>query len=240
MKSCFCIAISVFFYSLGSFGQNAANASLYNAFDKVSGRKNSGLCNGTIYMNPYRSADNTHRYYGTDKYTLGDVVYDNQPYFDVLLKYDLLEDGLIVKMDGNNNMGFNLIPEKIASFHIDDRTFANLDLVKPHPDYIKGFYEESASGLLKLYTKYGKERKEVLTGEVVLNTYYPKYDFILAYKNSWYKVNSQKDVTEIFPDYTNSIADYYLMHAALEKSDAKQFMKNLFGYINSLLNKAQE
>jgi hypothetical protein len=84
------------------------NSSLYAEFDKTFQPKNSGLNNGKIHFNTYRSIDKTHRYFGPDQFRLGYIYFDGQHYLNVSFKYDLLNDELVVKLDGeSNNLGFN-------------------------------------------------------------------------------------------------------------------------------------
>jgi hypothetical protein len=156
---------------------------------------------------------------------------------NVPLKYDLLNDELVVKLDGeNNNLGFNPVKAKVAFFYINGMKFANVELDPSHPEFAKGFYEQTDAGDdLILYTKHYKDRIEVLTHDVVLNKYLEKNDFILKYKNGWYKMNSQKDAVRIFPDFENKIVRFYKNNGPLERSDRKQFTKNLAVYLHTLL-----
>lgn len=236
LKVYFTILLLNGLYAADLYGQNNA-PSIYQYFDKAIGTKNLAFNNGTIHSNPYRSVDKTHRYYGTGNYVLGTIVYDGQSYSGVYLKYDLLADRPVVKLDGENNtMGFNMIPEKTASFQIGIVTFKNLDSDATHPKEIKGFYEESIIGTdLILYTKHLKDRIEVLRNDGVFNTYIDKYQFIIKYKDGWHIVNSQKDIAGIFPDLTANISEYYRVNAGIEKSDPNQFTKNLMKQIDNFL-----
>jgi hypothetical protein len=220
-----------------SYGQKKSNGSLYAEFAKTFQAKNLGLNNGKIHFNSYRSIDKTHRYFGPDQYRIGQVYFDGQPYLNVYFKYDLLNDELVVKLDGEaNQLGFNPVKEKISSFYINELKFVNLDLDISHPEFIKGFYEQTNVGDdLTLYTKHYKDRFEVLTKDVVLNKYVEKNTFILKYKDSWHEVSSEKDAARAFPDFQNKIADFFKTNAPLEKSDRKQFMKTFVAYLNNLL-----
>jgi hypothetical protein len=222
------------------YSQKKNTSSLYAEFDKTFQAKNSGLNNGKIHFNPYRSIDKTHRYFGPDQYRIGYVYFDGQPYLNVYFKYDLLNDELVVKLDGEaNNLGFNPVKDKVESFYINMAKFVNLDLDASHPDFIKGFYEQTeASPDLSLYTKHYKDRIEVLTKEIVLNKYIEKNEFTLKYKGNWHKMNSEREAIKIFPALENKIVDFFKMNAPLEKSDRKQFMKNFVFYLNNLLQTA--
>jgi hypothetical protein len=219
--------------------QQRNELSVYEAFDNTIGRKNLALNNGTIHTNPFPSIDETHRYFGKNEYTSGSVFYDGQPY-NVSIKYDILKDFAIVKLDGENNqLGFNLISDKTQWFYIGDKKFVNLTAMS-HPQFVSGFYEETLAGELTLYTKHSKAQVEVLTNEKVFYKYYEKNEFVLRYNNQWYKIDSKKDLAEILTHFENEISDFSLMNSGLEKSDRNQFMKNLVRYINNLLSKGNK
>jgi hypothetical protein len=124
----------------------------------------------------------------------------------------------------------------VASFQINAMKFVNLDLAS-HPAFIDGFYEETETGGdLILYTKHYKDRFEVLTKDIILNKYVEKAEFVLRYKDSWHKVNSEREAIRAFPAYENKIADFFKKNAPLAKSDLNQFMENFAAYLNNLLH----
>lgn len=93
----------------GACAQKFSDVALYRALDQKIGQKNLGLNNGTIHSNPYRLENKTFRYLLND-YAKGTLFYDGQWYPEVWLKYDLLQDVVIVKLDGEfNKTGINLI-----------------------------------------------------------------------------------------------------------------------------------
>lgn len=231
--------ISLLFCTAALYSQGTGSNSQQQVFDKTIGRKNLSFNNGTIHKNNFRSIDDTHRYYGKNNYYSGDVFYDGQLYQNLQLKYDLTTDILVIKLDGENNKaGFNAVSDKIDYFIIDNKKFRYLDTAK-HPDFVKGFYEELLIGETILYTKYYKDRIEVLTNQSVFNKYYDKNDFIVYYQDQWFKFNSEREVAEIFPQAKNSIADFYQMNSTLEKSDKRQFARNLLAHINNFLRTAK-
>ncbi len=239
-RSFFVLAAVALLACLRMSGQEKAPNSLYTIFDKAVQAKNSGLNNGKIHFNPYRSIDKTHRYYGADQYVPGAVFFDGQFYSGVALKYDELNDELVVKLDGETNqMGFSPVKAKTAAFDLDGLRFVNLDRVA-HPDFASGFYEETQTGTITLYTKHSKNRFEVLTNERVFNRYIEKYNYIIYYKNNWYEINSWRDAVKAFPSYESSISDFYQKNSGLEKSDENQFMKKLAAFINNLVETAAE
>lgn len=219
-----------------SFGQNKKEATLYEAFDKTIQAKNAAFNNGKIHFNKFRSADKTHRYYILPDFTFGELTFDGQTYGNISLKYDLLKDELVVKLEGEGNkMGFSPVKPKTNGFTINGVKFKNLDLVT-HPDFVNGFYEESSFGNLTLYTKHIKDQFDILTGETVFYTYKERQDFLFSYADAWYKIDSQREVAKVFPSLEQQISEFYRTNAPLEKANLGQFMKKLAGYLSLLIN----
>lgn len=219
-------------------GQTTENVSLYNWFDAKTSKENLPISNGTLHVNYDRTINNGNRYLFSDKFSKGIVNYNDQNYYDVNLKYDIYKDALVLNpYKDSDNIGINMIKEKTAGFTLQGRTFVNLNLNGKLPsDFYTGFYEENLIGKgFIFYIKYRKEAKEIIESKFVSIDYIFKTEFILYYKNSFIKLHSKRDLTQLFPDYKTKIDDFYQMNRALETANEVQFMENLMRYVNSFL-----
>ncbi len=213
--------------------------SLYSYFDRSVGLKNLGINNGPIHQNPFRVSDQSHRYYGNDKYILGDVIYDGQPYADENLKYDIFKDVLVVKInDPNNLLGIDLINAKTESFVLDQKTFVNLDRLAKKPGFVKGYYEiYRPESPIALYIKYRKDQIEVLRSDGLFYKYQNAFDFVIAYQGNFHKINDERDLARIFPSHDSAIRDYAYVNRDTQLSNPPQFMKIMADYVNNLIQK---
>lgn len=219
-----------------------SEVSLYDYFDQSVGVKNLGINNGPVYLNTLRSADLTHRYYVADKYFIGSVVYDGQPYAHENLKYDVVKDQLIAKINGqNNSLGISLIQAKTPYFSIDGRKFVNLSFDQKTPGFVSGYYEEYLPGdKLALYIKYRKQQIDVLRTDGIYYSYPEKNEFVTAYGGTFHKLNDARDWIRLFPDFEKNIADYAYLNRETERSDKIQFMKMMAKHISGLLSQADK
>ena len=233
LRSLWLIAL---FATMPICAQKNSNPQRYAAFDNVFQSKNAAFNNGTIHFNRFQSVDGTFRYFKSSEFLIGSIVYDGQRYDNVWLKYDLLKDQLIIKLDGERNqMGFEIVKSKVESFDIGALTFKNLDLGE-HPEFISGFFEETDAGQIVLYTKHTKDQFASLTNEKVVYRYVEKFAYVFFYENSFYRINSQRDLAKAFPEFDSEIAGFYSENAPLEQSDKNQFMKKLAFRLNQLTN----
>jgi hypothetical protein len=238
------IKITIILFLIVSVGfkihsQTNSEISLYNSFDQTKGKQNTDLNNGPLHINPYKTLGDDTMYYGTDKYSKGSIFYDNQPYYDVNLKYDIYRDIVVLNPYGQaENIGINLIQEKTKSFSLNRKKFINLSTLQtPLQDYIKGYYEECVIGNdIIFYIKHHKDIREYINNDRIYYSFDKKYNLILKYKNEYFKINSKKEIIALFPQYKNKINTYYSENNAMEKSDNLLFTENVLIYINGFLN----
>ncbi len=104
--------------------QTSNDINTYNWFDTTVGRINLDINNGIPHTNSFRTLSTDIHLYLINKYESGKVTYENQTYYDVKLKYDIYRDILVLNPDGGSeNIGINLIQNKVSSFSILDKNF---------------------------------------------------------------------------------------------------------------------
>jgi hypothetical protein len=228
-----------------TYSQTNSEISLYTKFDSVIGKKNLEINNGPRQINYYRTLDKSHSYYSTDNFTLGDVFYNKQHYYDIELKYDVNNDQLVIKpMDEYNYLGIILSKEKTASFTINKRKFVNLNYDNTSlPQYMNGYYEEIIIGnTLILYIKNQKTRKKIIDNnritdvaeQVTYDEFTDKNTYYIKYNNIYYTINSKKEISIIFPEKKKEIKEYYSKNSELEQSNKELFLENILKYITTL------
>lgn len=220
--------------------QSVEKSSLYDYFDEAVGKDNLNINNGIVHSEPFRPLAGKNRYY-LDEFNLEDISYEGQIYTKVNLKYDILLDQVIYKQNGSSeNLPINLITEKVDYFFIKNKKFVNLkeESIK-FPSTIKGIYEETYVGdNVSLYIKHSKEKVKSLQADLIHYNFIYKINYILKYNNFFYKVETEKDIKKIFPNYKKEINSFYNTDKKLERSNKAQFMENLTKQINGLLKKS--
>lgn len=239
-KTIYLLIFSIFLNISYLHCQSIENSSLYDYFDNAIGKDNLNINNGVVHSEPFRPMPNKNRYY-VDEFNVGDLSFEGEIYSNVNLKYDIYDDQVIYKQNGEtDNLPITLIKDKVDFFIIKNRKFVNLkaESIK-FPNLIKGIYEEGfASNEISFYTKHRKEKIKIFQSDGVYYNFIYNTDFFIKYNNFFYKVQSEKDVKKIFPMYKKEISDFYRTDKKLERSDKKQFMENLTKQINGLLKKS--
>ncbi|RZJ52511.1 MAG: hypothetical protein EOO44_11590 [Flavobacterium sp.] len=237
-KSNFLILFGLLLSISNIYSQSVNNEiSTYNWFDKTVGKENLDIINGTPHNNPYRTVGGTHIYF-IDQYELGSLTYEGQVYYNVKLKYDIYRDILVLNPFESENIGINLIQNKVESFSIKDKNFIKIDKkINAVPQFTTGYYEENkiAPDFI-FYIKYHKDQQKVIGEGIVSYTFKEDTFYFLNFKNSVNQISSKNDVIKIFPEQKKQINEFYFMNRELKKADLNQFMKNLMKYINNSLS----
>jgi hypothetical protein len=225
------------FIAYNSQSQNDSAASLHDWYDSKVGKENLDINNGKILLNYDIILKNNDRFY-FNNYTLGSIVYDNQPYNNVLLNYDVNNDDLIIKPYGENDkMPIVLNKSKVNSFKVNGKNYINLDLKKTDNELsISGFYEEVLiNNKINFYIKHKKDRRQIINDNLVFDDFTTITSYTIQYKNQFYKITNKKSLTTIFPELKKTINEYYSNNDSIEKSNKNKFLEDLFKYINTIL-----
>lgn len=218
------------------------NCSLYSQnkiedlFDSKVGKENLPLNNGVFYFNTLKTLD-THQFYNTNKYSSETLIYDNQFYNTVNLKYDSFRDVLVFKPYGESeNFGIILIQQKVSTFTLKNRNFVNLSLItKDSLKDIKGYYEEHLKGKhFTFYIKHKKDRREFIKNQVTYTDFEIYNEFLILKDNIYHPIKSKNSITNLFPMYKKEINTFYSDNSKLSKDNKTEFYEKLFRFINQL------
>lgn len=237
-KSVFLILFGLLLNIHTIHSQTNNDVNIYNWFDKTVGKDNLDLNNGTPHINPYRTIGDSHLYL-INKYEIGKINYEGQKYYEVKLKYDIYRDILVLNPYGESeNIGINLIQNKVESFTVQDKNFVKIDKkIETVPELTTGYYEESkiAPGFT-FYIKHHKDLQKTVLENGVFYTFKESNSFFIDLKNNISVIKGKNDIIKLFPEQKKQINGFYLMNRELQKSDLNQFMKNLMKYISNSLS----
>jgi len=161
MKKIICvILIAIPFFS---FGQKQEQE-LYNWFDETIGFENLNIHQGKEYKKKHRSVNGEHSFFKTSEFAKGTILYNDEIYSNLYLKYDLFEQELIVRFYKVNLTGvtIQIFKNNVKRFSLHDTNFVWVGDKDVKGKPISGFYQEAFSTpSLKLLIKHSKYKKEV-------------------------------------------------------------------------------
>ncbi|WP_420601958.1 hypothetical protein [Flagellimonas sp.] len=220
-------------------GQEVAQEEYYNSFDQRIGIENTGLYQGVVYDEKYRTINEKNQFFKTKDFQKGNVCYDGQCYYDLDLKYDVYGDEVLFKLITKAGGGtVQLIKEYLDSFEIGGSRFIKLQPKDAPLLNSYGFYEIAMeSSTFTLYTKYVKKSFERKDRKSLY------YEFlegpsenVLLYDGTYYIIKSKKDIVTLFPDLKKEIDKFYNVARGLRKSNPNGFLISLMKRIDILLS----
>ncbi|UMB52676.1 hypothetical protein MKD41_10045 [Lutibacter sp. A64] len=220
--------------SISFYGQtNSSQENYYKWFDAVVGVGNTDLYNGIQYKRSYNTINKNHEYFLSSDFIKGTVLYSNQPYFDVYLKYDIHNDELIAQLPSvKSNNTIQLIQQKVSSFSISGHSF-----VKLSAEGVSGFYEvlfEDSN--IKFYKKYIKTIKKHLDKDFAYYVFTEKESYLLYYNNEYYQIKSKSNISKVLPNLKKDINLFYKNNTNLRKMNYELFLSKLSGYLSELIS----
>jgi hypothetical protein len=215
---------------------------VYKIYDSVIGKKNLGINNGVIFKDNFitESKEKNHRFFEINSFQLGNIVYNNQPYFDIFLKYDLFEGDIIAKILYDNNFSIlKLEREKITEFSIANKTFVNASFFEKKGILVEnGFYQKLyASKDFSLFKTSHKNTSQYIADNKVYNKFYVEEKFFLMNNSKLVEVESKKDFKKILPNTKGTIYAYFRKNRKVRKIDTNSFYIELIKTISVDLKK---
>jgi len=214
---------------------NFSKGDYYKSFDDFIGNQNSDLVNGIKFIDKYKNnTNNNYRFYKSINFFNGFVIYNNQPYFDVEIKYDLLSDNIIIGY--NDFTALILNHEMVDRFSIKTKNFVRLPLSDGLKSiYDHGFFEQAYIGKqCSLYKKYKKHKIKKVDNEQVFYIFKDRFFYVLKYKNKYVEINSKKDLLKFIPEYNKEIKYFYRTKKNSYGKSINEFMMNLAIYIDNI------
>jgi len=227
------------FYSINSHSQNSLETKpVYKWFDSKIGIGNSQLYNGYSYVQKFRTLKGNNEFYLNLDFLNSEIIYNDEVFYDVDLKYDVFHDEVIVRLP--NGYSFNyirLVKEKVKNFTVNNIQFLffSKNDLKKIPEIKSGFYEVLfQKDDLSLFIKHTKNRFEKLDRDYLYNEFKEHESYFILNNEQWYVLKSKNDVTNIFVDHRNEVKSFYRKNRRLKKDNYHEFLKRLISYMNNL------
>jgi hypothetical protein len=214
-------------------GQQKKEAQLYKWFDETLGTENSILFNGTRPSENTRSKDGSHKYYLSSSFVTGNIVYQNQLFFDIPLKYDIHEDELIINLTADTKTSIiKLIKTNVQQFTLQNKQFVQLQ-VPEQTMPVSGFYEVLfQSDDLSLYKKHHKTKKERIVHKEVYTDYRENDEYLIKERGEYRTILNKNDLISAIPEHKTTINNFYKEYDQLRKSDFDAFLIKLSKYLS--------
>jgi len=221
-----------------NFGQSGREEVKYHQwYDQLVGIENAGLYYGIIYKDGYRTINEKTKFFKSPDFLLGSVIYDEQPYYNLDMKYNVFEDELLVRTEDRvGGATLQLFKNKIKEFTIEGHKFLKIEDTSLDIN-IAGFYEVSLEN--ERFILLTKHKKKDFNRKDRSKLYYEFLDLrkqqVLLYENSYHIIKSKKTIMKLFPGHKKEIDSFYRVARSLRNSDTDKFILALMKRIETLI-----
>ena len=212
-----------------------AKKAYFEAYDSIDLYDNSIVFNGLEYIDQYRSLNiQNHKFYNSSDYLNGFIIYNDQPFFNVKMKYDLLNDLVILEFVNKKVANLSLNSSLVNQFILNNDKFFRLPETETlMPFYGNGFFKECFKGTkYTLYVKNKKTKNKKLRNKQVYYTFKAHEIYVLFYRNMYYRINSKKDIVAAIPDKEKEISSHYKSNKRLYQISESQFLIKLLSNLD--------
>ena len=210
----------------------------YNWFDEIIGKSNSGIYIGIQYVEHYRTLNENHKFFINPNFSIGSVVYSDQPYYNLELKYDVFEDQLLLRNSDQPILPTIVLEKsKISSFDIEGHNFINFPNNQEDEEAPIGFVETIVSNdSITCYQKHQKQLRTRLNDKIRYFEFKNKNSFYIYYKGEYYQINPKSSMTSIFPDYKIEIKALESQYKNIKKEDQVSYLKSVLDELFKLMS----
>lgn len=174
---------------------------------KATIKENLGLYSGSLYVG-LSVKTKGFPYFKNERVSIGNILYDDFYYQNVLLLYDIIKDEVIVEDYSKLNL-LKLSGEKISQFSFPGHLFVKLS--KDTSEYSipeTGFYELLNNGKTKVYVKRKKTMQEVNSNGVIITEIEEKNFYYINIGNGYFPVKSKASILKALKDHKKELTRY--------------------------------
>jgi len=223
--------------SLHLYGQNKEETvSAYSLFDEVIGRTNSGIFNGIQYFEKYQVKNDKHKFFKHKFFIWGSIIYNNQPYFETALKYDVYGDELLIKNSEILHAPVTQLDKKnVTEFELNGHIFKNVTFSIKPDENISGFFEILfENDAITLFKKHQKKISRI-TDEEIYYEFKDQFQYYIRYNDTYYMLKKVGFLTTLFPEYKAQLKNSFKRHENLRKIDSDKYLKSIIVDLNNLI-----
>jgi hypothetical protein len=155
---------------------------------------------------PYSSAIDGIAYFQSDSWQKGTVIYENVFYNDILMKYDLVTDKLIVS-NPKGGIFISLFSPRIKEFGFSGFKFIRLEKSEKIP-VSTGFYQVLAEGKATLLVK----TIRTISEQIVDNAIYRKFEQTIRYyilkDGIYHPVSNKNGLLNVLKEKRKAVQDF--------------------------------
>lgn len=194
-------------------------------------QENLRLYNGYQYVNSSLRAVNVP-FWGSDSFTIGNIQYDNSYYEQVPMKYDLVNQNVVI-VNAKDQSQISLVNEKISSFELTGHHFIMLRPEKINASEMEpGFYDCLYSGNTTVWARRTKKYELPQKAEEQNGNFKETAIYYIQVDNNFYPVSSKRDVLKALKNKSDAVNQFIKSNDLSFKKDLEQTLIKVVTYFD--------
>ena len=196
------------------------------------------LLNGRAYM-PNNPKIGNHPFFLNNEYYIGKIFIKGQCFSDVLLKYDLITDELVLHKEvGQNSLvELSLTYELVDSFYISTHLFVNKRKLD-NQEKVNGYLKQLYKGKISFFRQYKKVFQADYTSKTPYGSYLEEASTLFVYdKNGFHKLRNKQAFLAFFGSHKKELKKYIRQHNFNFKEATSEQLYSLLQYADQISGK---
>ena len=178
-------------------------------------------------------------YFSGEAWQKGSVTYEDIIYDNVLMKYDLVKDQLIVMVEEKGHMPLELFSPRIKGFSYNDLKFIYIPRNSPL-SLKEGFYEQLSIGKIIALCKTENTLEEFIVDYKIEWRISQKKRYFIIDNNHSHTINRQRDLMEALKNHRQQINNYLKERKLKFKKNKEQVIAAATELYNKLEKQSNE
>ncbi len=208
-----------------------SEADLDQWYDSLTGLLNYSVFNGIDYVYPPNLREG-HPFFGLEDWQNGKVVIDNNLYSNVLIRYDITMDAIIIY---DESTGRSIRLHSVEGFMIYQSEFKFLNTIT---HLSPGYYQVLVDGELSLLSRREKEPYKSYYDTKVVTVYEPSVKYYLQFDGEGYAFNGKSSISKLFPQMKKNIEAYIKASKLQIRASRPEDLISIVKYTNQLIQRS--
>lgn len=161
-------------------------------------------------------------YYDSEAWQTGSVIFEDILYENVLMRYDLVKDQLIVQDKKNSGIGVALYTPRVKSFWYPGNTFYFFEKNHDSTSLTEGFYKEIEKGKVILYGRFTKFLEETINGLTLERKFQNTNKYYIVKQGVYHEVRTKKKVLNVLKEHKNEIQNFWRSRGIIFKHQSEE------------------
>jgi hypothetical protein len=192
----------------------------------------SAIYNG-LQHDEYAPSIEGHAYFQSPAWQNGWVKYDNMLYENIIMKYDLLKDQLIVAPKDSGEIFIALFSPRVSEFSFNGFHFVRAEKAEENA-LTTGFYQQLVQGKITALAKRAKIIEEKVIGTTVTHNFQEEVKYYLCKTGTCYPIKNEKSILEVMNDQRKEIQQFLSKNKLNYRKSPERTIREVAEFYNKL------